>query len=108
MSSLSEGLDGHRPSMKKMRGGVVMTLPSDKDSLSEYQCLVREQLELFTATRSDIEAKAQGRNKPIILGQIGVRCRHCAHLSPNLRTHGSTYYPERLDGIYQASQVSQS
>ena len=36
----------------------------------------RKQIELFEAKQEDVDAGAQGRNKPIILGQVGIRCIH--------------------------------
>jgi hypothetical protein len=51
----------------------------------------------------DIESNAQGRNKPIVLGQVGIRCRHCNMLPPKQRTRGSVYYPTKLEGVYQAA-----
>ena len=33
-------------------------------------------MELFEAQEIDVEAGAQGRNRGIVLGQVGIRCRH--------------------------------
>ena len=84
--------------------GVPIALPSDASNLSGYQCYVRSQIEFFEVESSDIECNAQGRNKPIVLGQVGIRCRHCAHLPPGRRPRGAVYFPSKLDGLYQAAQ----
>lgn len=77
---------------------------SDGGVLSEYQRLLRAQMEYFEATSDDVNASAQGRNRPIRLGQVGIRCRHCgAHGAPH-RPRGSVYYPARLLGVYQSAQ----
>lgn len=76
----------------------------DKGNLSEYQCLLRQQIVLFDVTTADIQCSAQGRNKPITLGQVGVLCRHCHFLAPGMRPSGAVYFPSTLLGIYQASQ----
>jgi len=81
-----------------------LSLPSDKGNLSPYQCLLREQILLFTVQMGDIQCSAQGRNKPITLGQVGVLCRHCARIPPGLRPCGAVYFPGKLSGLYQASQ----
>jgi len=81
-----------------------LSLPSDKSNLSAYQCLLREQILLFAVQISDIQCSAQGRNKPITLGQVGVLCRHCARIPPGLRPCGAVYFPGKLSGLYQASQ----
>jgi hypothetical protein len=82
----------------------TLYMPCDHDNLSEYQCLVRKQIEIFEARPEDVESNAKGRNKPIVLGQVGIRCRHCHELSPKNRQRGATYYPAKLNGLYQAAQ----
>lgn len=84
--------------------GISLALACDVEQLSEYQILVRQQLELFEATQEDVESNTQGRKKPVSLGQVGLRCRHCAALPLRARGRGSVYYPFKLSGIYQASQ----
>lgn len=82
----------------------ALYMSCDDDSLSEYQCLVRQQIELFEALREDVVSNAKGRNKPIVIGQVGIRCRHCRLLPPKSRHRGATYYPAKLKGLYQAAQ----
>jgi hypothetical protein len=77
---------------------------NDESFLSLYQCLVRKQIEIFAAEQNDVKSTAQGRNTPIRLGQVGIRCRHCSMLPPQHRTKASTYYPAKLLGVYQAAQ----
>lgn len=96
-------------------------LSCDPDNLPPYQVLLRRQIEFFEALESDVHllsssksqsARApvgtkQGRNKPIVLGQVGIRCKHCYGLTSNRnqqRTRGAVYYPSTLNSIYQASQ----
>lgn len=86
------------------RSPVLLYMSCDDDSLSGYQCLVRRQVELFEARSDDVESNAQGRNKPIVLGQVGIRCRHCTSLPPRHRARASVYYPAKLMGLYQAAQ----
>lgn len=87
------------------RPPVALYMPCDENSLSEYQCLVRRQIELFEATRHDVESSAQGRNRPIVLGQVGIRCIHCRMLATKRKARGATYYPAKLIGLYQVSQA---
>jgi hypothetical protein len=86
------------------RQPVPLYLDCDEDTLSEYQCLLRKQIELFEATAHDVRGNAQGRNTPILLGQVGIRCRHCAHLPVAGRTRGAVYFSQTIDGIYQVAQ----
>jgi hypothetical protein len=82
----------------------VLYMACDDDSLSAYQCLVRKQVQLFDANEDDVESNAQGRNRAIVMGQVGIRCRHCSKIPPRHRTRGATYYPAKLNGLYQAAQ----
>jgi hypothetical protein len=86
------------------RSPTIIYMSCDDDSLSEYQCLVRKQIELFEARREDVDSNAQGRNRPIVMGQVGIRCRHCTMLPPKHRARGAIYYPAKLYGLYQAAQ----
>ena len=55
-------------------------------------------------TPDDVQWNAQGRNKAIVLGQVGIRCRYCAQLPTWSRARGAVYYSASLDGLYQAAQ----
>ena len=83
---------------------LSLFLSVDEDNLSTYQCLVRKQIELFEATQDELEANAQGRNKPILQGQVGIRCRHCGVLPLEERKKGAVYFPSQLVGLYQTAQ----
>jgi hypothetical protein len=88
---------------QRRRGRVVpLSLPSDKSFVSEYQVLLREQIDLFE--EMDLTARAQGRNKPIELNSVGIRCRHCAYLHAGFRPRGAVYFPTKLIGLYHSSQ----
>ena len=76
----------------------------DKGRLTPYQCLARQHLEYFEAGPSQVGEGAQGRNKPIVLGQVGIRCCHCAGLPRKDKPPAAAFYPSRLSGIYQSAQ----
>jgi hypothetical protein len=84
--------------------GTTLYMKCDIDNLSDYQCLVRKNIEIFVAGASELDSTAKGRNKPIMHGQVGIRCLHCAWLDPRERKKGAMYYPAKLSGIYQAAQ----
>ena len=84
---------------------ILLYVPSDDESLSPYQCFSRQNIELFEAQPVDVQTGAQGRNKPVKLGQVGIRCIHCADLHPKLRTRAAVYYPSRLSVLYQVSML---
>lgn len=95
---------------------IPMAIPADKQTLSEYQCLVREQIMFFAANDEDVSGSVQGRNRPIVLGQVGIHCIHCwreqhrdqnttvQHRYTRQKPRGASYYPSKLSGIYQAAQ----
>ena len=89
---------------KPRRRPITLYMECDMDSLSEYQCLIRQQIELFEADKLEAASSVQGRNKQVVEGQIGIRCRHCANIPPRKRQKGSMYFPTKLDRIYQAAQ----
>jgi hypothetical protein len=83
---------------------VPMDSPDDVDHLSTYQCLIRGQIQFFAATAKDASVSVQGRKKRVRIGQVGIQCRHCAHLPHRLRNRGAIYYPTHLSGVYQVVQ----
>lgn len=83
---------------------LTMALPSDSRCLTVYQILLRQSLEYFSATQEDVDARVRGRKQKIRLGQIGVRCRYCAHLKTKHRGRGAVYFPKTLINVYQAAQ----
>jgi hypothetical protein len=86
------------------RQAIIIYLDCDEESLSDYQCFLRQQIELFEATHDDMQFNAQKMNKAVVLGQVGIRCRYCAAHAPWTRKRGAVYYSANLDGLYQAGQ----
>eukprot|EP00536_Pseudo-nitzschia_multiseries_P014526 jgi/Psemu1/262238/estExt_Genewise1Plus.C_7190014 len=86
-------------------GCVPLGLDDDKYWLSELQVYLRAHFaEAFGATEEDIAAPMHGRNKPIALGQVGIRCMHCKHENPAERGQQATSYPSLISGIYNSVQ----
>jgi hypothetical protein len=83
---------------------AVIALPEDRFKLSVHQVFLRQQIEAFEASHEDVSTHTRGRNKPIKLGQVGIRCRHCANLPVAAKRKGSAYFPGTLVGLYQAAQ----
>jgi len=68
--------------------------------ISAHGCLVRKQVEFFEAGQADAELMAEGRTRPLVLGQVGIRCKHCAHLPPAERASHAVYFPDCLKDIF--------
>ena len=93
----------HRsPSKQRLSFPVVLYQKSDEHKLTAYECLLLKQLELFEADEDDVRfSTGQGGSAPIKLGQVGIRCRHCAVAELSARI---TYYPHSVEGIYKLAQ----
>jgi len=98
---------------------VPLGIPLDKDMLTPLHCFVREHcVQIFTATDEDVNAPSKGKRRPILVGQVGIRCPHCkgrpnadANKSASAQSHGnssgaergSVYYPFTIASIYNAT-----
>jgi hypothetical protein len=85
------------------RRAIVLFMQLDGLRLSPFQCLARKQIELFEATEEDVQSGSRGRNNPIVVGQVGIRCVHCAKLPASARKRGNTYFPTKFDRVYQTA-----
>ncbi|KAL7498365.1 hypothetical protein ACHAWT_009413 [Skeletonema menzelii] len=93
------------PPPKWYGSSMPLGLPDDRFYLSELQCLLRADfIEVFGTTEADIDLTHQGRNKPIALGQVGLRCKHCKDLPSIVRPNHAVTYPTHMSGIYNAVQ----
>jgi hypothetical protein len=78
--------------------------PEDPFTLSKFQVLLRENIEVFQATHEEERLHVRGRNVEIYLNQVGIRCIHCKHLPMVRRKKGFMYFPSNTLRIYQAAQ----
>ena len=83
---------------------ICLYVDGDDSKISAYQCLARQQIELFAATDDDVQFNTSKMNKMIVAGQVGIRCRHCAVLPQYSRPKAAVYYPRTLDSLYQFGQ----
>jgi hypothetical protein len=80
----------------------LLATPSDEHFLNPVHCFVRKNVEVFIANAKDVAAPAPGRKKPIILGQVGIRCIHCKNLPPKYRVKRAICYPPTIASLYHA------
>jgi len=83
---------------------MLLSLEEDKNKISALQCFLRKQIEIFSATNEDVNTHSRGRNRPIEVFQVGIRCKHCCVIPLKDRAKGSCYFPSTLNGIYQTAQ----
>jgi hypothetical protein len=81
-------------------GRRLLSLPGDDDQLNPLHCFVRRNIQLFLASKTDIDALAPGRKRDIFLNQVGLRCIHCMHLPTQDRVKRAVCYPSSVSRIY--------
>ena len=80
---------------------VLLAIHEDKDWLSDMDCFVRNNIEVFSSNPLDVENAAADRKYPIRLGQVGIRCIHCASSTGGARG-AAVAYPYSISGIYES------
>ena len=81
---------------------ILVAIPEDKEWLSDIDSYVRKQLEVFCATEADVKAAREDRKYPITVGQVGIRCIHCAIAQGNDAIGHAIAYPFSISGIYES------
>lgn len=82
---------------------VLLGIPDDKEWLSDMDCFVRRNLEVFCASVEDVNIAAQDRKYPITVGQVGIRCIHCAMAGgQGVCRRDAVAYPYSISGVYEA------
>jgi hypothetical protein len=72
-----------------------VALETERVKLSDFNLLIVKSIELFEASATDVEMQHLGSgNRKIELGNVGIRCRHCAQLG--VLTIGSVSYTNNL------------
>lgn len=79
---------------------VLLSTPDDRQWLSDHDCFIRKQVEVFCATREDIEQAAAENKGNIREGQVGLRCIHCALSKQRSLNGDSVSYPPSIGAIY--------
>ena len=103
--STSQAFAGHWRCCNKGRNVTKSSLSLRPDAfhneylkLSDFSQIITDSIELFAATESDVEKQAVGNGRrKIEVGNIGIRCRHCARVG--VLTVGSISYPNDLKTV---------
>jgi hypothetical protein len=80
---------------------VLLAIPEDKEWLSDTDCFIRRQIEVFCATYEDVQIALEDRKYPIQEGQVGIRCIHCA-MAKDGANKEAVSYPFSISGIYES------
>ena len=93
---------------KVLAGGRRLPLhsPSDATYLSPLVCLMRSQLEVFSATQADVEARSSfgALVQTISVGRVGIRCVHCRDRPAADQARGAVSYPASIRVLNQATR----
>lgn len=100
----SSGPAGADRKQQQQHPSVDLYMRCDDELLSDHQILVRKQIEYFEAGPQEVQSVTHGRRREIHIGQVGIRCKHCAVIPPRTRAKGAVYYPASLRALYQAAQ----
>ena len=91
------------PNTSNNTSAQLLYRPSDENFLGPLRCLTRQQIEFFEATAEDVSKRNSSVKNAttlrIIVGQVGMRCIHCAQAPLKHRTEGSVCYPNKIVGI---------
>ena len=103
-TEVDKGVAARRFEHFSTRPYMALSLPDDKLSLSPFLCFLRKEcIEVFKADASMVEDRKCNK---IILHQVGIRCRFCAHLLNNKsRANRSSSFPSSSCRIYQTLNV---
>jgi len=105
------------PGLLSSSGRVLLAIDDDKDWLSDMDCFVRRNLEIFQATKPEMVSAEREKRAPVVWHQVGIRCIHCATVSSSVKRSceiaGETntaehevrgtaiYYPTSIENIYE-------
>ena len=78
----------------------LLSLEQDRYHLNGIHCWVRQHIEAFAASEKDVLVPSPGRKQRILVGQVGLRCVHCA--DSNIRVKRAVCYPPSISGIYHS------
>lgn len=79
---------------------VLLAISEDKEWLSDMDCFIRRNLEVFCASEDDVQVAQEDRKYPVAAGQVGIRCIHCA-MSNDARG-AAVAYPYSITGVYES------
>ena len=103
-------MDGSYGKQEKARANgtedvsIPMADENDAKHLTESLAFLRRQLEYFQASAKDVEVRKGkgGKYRTVRVGQIGIRCIHCAHRPAEERATGAVAFPTSTGLVYQA------
>jgi len=82
---------------------ILLAILEDKEWISDMDCFVRENLAVFCASEQDVNCAQSDRKYPIVVGQVGIRCLHCAMSSTGEGARGTAVsFPHSIHGIYES------
>ncbi|GKY97250.1 hypothetical protein MPSEU_000683400 [Mayamaea pseudoterrestris] len=89
------------PVMPRAHNGCrLLSLDQDRFHLNDVHCWVRRHIEAFAATEQDVLVPSPGRKQRIFVGQVGLRCIHCA--GSKLRVKRSICFAPTTSAVYHA------
>jgi hypothetical protein len=91
-------------------GSISLHLPGDEESLSALHCFMRKYcVEAFSASAQDVATPRYGKShgRSIVVGQVGIQCKHCKHRPYGQRQERAVCFPSSLKNIYHSIETWQ-
>ncbi len=80
---------------------IALSTEHDEERLSQFLCFVRSKcVEVFMANDEDVASRRT--SKKVVMGQVGIRCRFCAHIPHRERAGRSSSFPSSISRLYQS------
>ena len=86
---------------EKRQTRVMLAIDEDTEWLSDMDCFIRRNVEIFCSREEDVAAAQVDRKYPICEGQVGIRCIHCAVNKEGARGNAVSF-PYSISGIYES------
>ncbi|KAL3938559.1 MAG: hypothetical protein SGBAC_006560 [Bacillariaceae sp.] len=80
---------------------ILLAVSEDENWLSDMDCFIRKQIEVFCASEEDVATARNDRKYPVKVSQVGIRCIHCS-TSEGGATGQAVSYPFSISGIYES------
>jgi len=85
-------------------GKVLLYIDEDKEWLSDLDCFIRSNVEVFVTDDEDVDYFKCSSKDLVLRGNVGLRCVHCSHLKREDRLQGACFFPKTIGSIYESTR----
>jgi hypothetical protein len=82
---------------------VLLGIAEDREWISDMDCFIRANVEIFCATGYDADGATDDLKHPINVGRVGIRCLHCSIAEKEFILRGTAVmYPYSINEIFDS------